>query len=88
MGRTAGRTFYTCLLKQGTPASKLCARSYDRLRVRGDPICKLLSSHDDFSVMQRLPPGVSVISQIRDPVQRFVSTYEFAVTVGSGVEAV
>ncbi|GBF98742.1 hypothetical protein Rsub_11291 [Raphidocelis subcapitata] len=82
--RTAGRTFHTCLLKQGVPASKRCPKSYDHLRIDvGLPSCRLLSSHDDFSVVQQLPPGTAVVTQLRDPVDRFLSAYEFAIEVAS-----
>mmetsp|Transcript_3570 Transcript_3570/g.8524 ORF Transcript_3570/g.8524 Transcript_3570/m.8524 type:complete len:513 (+) Transcript_3570:111-1649(+) len=82
--RTAGRTFFACFLKQATPPSKRCAKSYDILRlnvsVEG---CGLLSSHDDYSVTAVLPPTATVITQIRDPVDRVLSAYEFAVEVAS-----
>jgi hypothetical protein len=81
--RTAGRTFHTCLLKQGTPPAERCPKSYDHLRIDVQiPSCKLLSSHDDFSVVQALPPGTAVVTQLREPVERFLSAYEFAVEVG------
>jgi len=84
--RTAGRTFHTCLLKQGVPPAKRCPKSYDHLRIDVElPDCKLLSSHDDFSVVQQLPRGTAVVTQLRDPVERFLSAYEFAVEVGVGV---
>ena len=47
------------------------------------PNCDLLSSHDDFSVVSMLPDNVSVLSHIRDPVDRFLSAYEFAVEVAA-----
>jgi hypothetical protein len=82
--RTAGRTFHSCLLKLGTPASKRCPRAYDHLRIDFDvPNCALLSSHDDFSVVERLPPNTAVVSQLRDPVDRFLSAYEFAIEVAA-----
>ena len=39
------------------------------------------SSHDDFSVVAMLPEDVAVLSHLRDPVDRFLSAYEFAVEV-------
>ncbi|KAG2444547.1 hypothetical protein HXX76_001293 [Chlamydomonas incerta] len=47
------------------------------------PHCYLLSSHDDFSVVSMLPPDVAVINQLRDPLDRFLSAYEFAIEVAS-----
>jgi hypothetical protein len=47
------------------------------------PNCHLLSSHDDFSVVQKLPPNTAVVNQLRDPVDRVLSAYEFAVEVAA-----
>ena len=82
--RTAGRTFHSCLLKVGTPPSKRCPKAYDHLRLNVTvPNCYLLSSHDDFSVVSMLPENVAVLTQIRDPVDRFLSAYEFAIEVAA-----
>jgi hypothetical protein len=81
---TAGRTFHTCLLRLGTPPAARCPKSYDRL-TPADTLsnCTLLSSHDDFSAVQSLPAGrVAVVTQLRDPLERFLSAYEFAIEVG------
>lgn len=81
--RTAGRTYNSCFLKQAFPPSQRCARSYDRLRYNVSlPSCKLLSSHDDFSIVSLLPPDAEVITQLRDPLDRIISAYEFANEVG------
>ncbi len=59
-----------------------CPNSWDHLgRVSMDlPNCSLLVSHDDFSVVSKLPEGNTVVfSHIRDPVERFLSAYEFAI---------
>jgi hypothetical protein len=82
--RTGGRTFHMCFLKYAFPASKRCPKAYDHLRINLTlPNCNLLSSHDDFSVVENLPDEASVISQMRDPVDRFLSAYEFAVEVAA-----
>lgn len=82
--RTAGRTFYSCLLRIGTPGRRRCPKAYDHLRINTElPQCYLLSSHDDFSVVEQLPPDTAVISQLRDPVQRVLSAYEFAIEVAA-----
>ncbi|KAL6765032.1 hypothetical protein V8C86DRAFT_1223852 [Haematococcus lacustris] len=81
--RTAGRTFHACLLKLGTPPSKRCPKAYDHLRINMTlPNCNLLSSHDDFSVVSMLPDNVAVLTHLRDPIDRFMSAYEFAIEVG------
>eukprot|EP00798_Chlamydomonas_sp_ICE-L_P026326 gene26326-17421_t len=78
--RTAGRTFETCFMKPATPSAARCTKAYDHLRLNmSHPDCKLLSSHDDFSVVALLPPQTVVITHLRDPIDRFLSAYEFAV---------
>ena len=48
------------------PPSKRCAKSYDVLRLDlSVPACGLLSSHDDFSVVDNLPEDAAVITQVR-----------------------
>lgn len=82
--RTAGRTFHSCLLKMATPPARRCPKAYDHLRLNFSvPNCYLLSSHDDFSVVSMLPDNVAVLSQVRDPVDRFLSAYEFAIEVAA-----
>ena len=82
--RTAGRTFSACFLKLGTPPSKRCPKAYDHLRMDpAAPHCTMLSSHDDFSIVSMLPDDVSVLSHFRDPIDRFLSAYEFAIGVAS-----
>jgi hypothetical protein len=63
--RTAGRTFHTCLLQLGTPQQQRCNKKYDQ-RLNGTEVeqCHMLSSHDDFSIMQQLPPDTAVVSQV------------------------
>lgn len=66
--RTGGRTFHMCFLKYAFPASKRCPKAYDHLRINLTvPNCNLLSSHDDFSVVESLPDGASVIHQVPHP---------------------
>lgn len=47
--------------------------------------CRLLATHDDYSMTQRLPPGTKtfVTSLFRDPVDRVMSTYEFAAHIAA-----
>ncbi len=83
--RTAGRTFHSCLLKMGMHPGRRCPKAYDHLRITNmsTPNCYLLSSHDDFSVVSMLPDNVAVLTQVRDPVDRFLSAYEFAIEVAA-----
>ncbi|KAF5843318.1 hypothetical protein DUNSADRAFT_17895 [Dunaliella salina] len=82
--RTAGRTFHGCFLKLGTQPHKRCPKGYDHLRMdMSAPGCAMLSTHDDFSIVSLLPSDVAVLTHLRDPVDRVLSAYEFAVEVGS-----
>jgi hypothetical protein len=82
--RTAGRTFHSCFLKMGTTPQRRCPKAYDHLRLNmNEPNCNLLTSHDDFSVVSMLHENVSVISHIRDPQDRLLSAYEFAIEVAA-----
>lgn len=85
--RTAGRTLWSCFLKPGLPA-KRCAKSYDVLRFEaGSSNCGLLSSHDDYSMLHTvLPSGAAAITQLRDPLERILSAYEFTVEVAARFE--
>lgn len=47
------------------------------------PSCKLLSTHDDMSVLLKIPSRTSVVTNVRNPVDRVLSTYEFSVEVAA-----
>jgi hypothetical protein len=77
--RTAGGTL-NCLLRAAFAPQLRCPTAYKTLP--GASIlqnCTFVASHDDFSVMQRLPPGAAVITELRDPEDRVLSAYEFAI---------
>ena len=51
---------------QAHPPSKRCAKSYDVLRLdESMGSCGLLSSHDDYSVIDMLPPHGAIVTQLR-----------------------
>ncbi|KAL4457850.1 hypothetical protein ABPG75_012715 [Micractinium tetrahymenae] len=82
--RTAGKTYANCFLRSALPPSTRCAKSYDVVRLNvSAPDCQALISHDDFSISQWFPPGASTITQLRRPVDRLLSAYEFAVDVAA-----
>ncbi|KAK9168797.1 hypothetical protein Syun_000937 [Stephania yunnanensis] len=62
-----------------------CPRSYDKLRFDpSKPNCRLMSTHDDYSIMSRLPrEKTSVVTVLRSPVDRVFSSYEFSVEVAA-----
>ncbi|KAH6766282.1 tyrosylprotein sulfotransferase [Perilla frutescens var. hirtella] len=83
--RTGGRTYYHCFLKRLYSSSLECPRSYDKLRYNPRKSnCRLLTTHDDYSVMSKLPSErTSVMTILRDPIQRVFSTYEFSLEVAA-----
>lgn len=82
--RTAGRTYHQCFLKTAHPPSRRCAPSYDVLRLNiSYPGCNVLSSHDDISISDFYSPEGAVITQLRKPVDRVISAYEFAIDVAA-----
>ena len=46
-----------------------------------DPTCNLLATHDDYSLVERFDQQPRIVTMLRDPVSRFLSSYEFAVEV-------
>lgn len=82
--RTGGRTFHHCLLRHLYPKEQHCDRSYDRLRFNSSNHCRLLVNHDDYSILTRLPAeSTSVVTNVRHPVDRVFSAYEFSVEVAA-----
>ncbi|KAJ6309669.1 hypothetical protein OIU76_014580 [Salix suchowensis] len=83
--RTGGRTYFHCFLKRLYSNAQECPRSYDKLRF--DPSkqeCRLLATHDDYSMMSKLPrEKTSVVTILRNPVDRIFSTYEFSIEVAA-----
>ncbi|XP_062116517.1 protein-tyrosine sulfotransferase-like isoform X1 [Humulus lupulus] len=46
--------------------------------------CRLLVTHDDYSMVSKLPKqSMSVVTILRDPVDRVFSTYEFSIKVAA-----
>lgn len=46
--------------------------------------CRLLVTHDDYSMMSRLPmEKTSVVTILRNPIDRVFSTYEFSIEVAA-----
>jgi len=84
--RTAGRSFRKCFLGKAFPPSQRCENSYQGVSLNHtNPKCRLLSSHDDFSLLQRLPHETALMTQLRNPIQRVLSAYAFALEVSSRV---
>ncbi|PWA99758.1 heparan sulfate 6-sulfotransferase/Protein-tyrosine sulfotransferase [Artemisia annua] len=83
--RTGGRTYFYCFLKKLYSSSLECPRSYDKLRF--DPRkrnCRLLATHDDYSIMSKLArERTSVVTILRNPIDRVFSAYEFSVEVAA-----
>jgi len=76
--RTAGSTLLHCGLRPAFRPSERCGRSYDTLRV--DEACSLLASHHDWRLVEAQGTRAAlVVMQLREPVSRLLSAYEFAV---------
>ncbi|RZC76331.1 hypothetical protein C5167_000454 [Papaver somniferum] len=77
--RTGGRTYYYWQ-KYSVPDF----RGYYIVLARSKPDCRLLVTHDDYSIMSKLPKGrTSVVTILRNPIDRVFSTYEFSVEVAA-----
>jgi len=94
--RTAGRSAGSCLLRPAFAPSRRCQKSYDKLRLRSDDDCDYVSSHDDLSALYdalleedaaAFSRPLSVLSVIRDPVERFLSSYEMGLDTAAAVLA-
>ncbi|XP_075513573.1 protein-tyrosine sulfotransferase isoform X1 [Primulina tabacum] len=83
--RTGGRTYLHCFLKKLYSNSLECPRSYDKLRFNPRKTnCRLLSTHDDYSMISKFPmEKISVVTILRNPIDRIFSTYEFSVEVAA-----
>ncbi|XP_021745953.1 protein-tyrosine sulfotransferase-like isoform X2 [Chenopodium quinoa] len=83
--RTGGRTYFHCFLKKLYSSKLECPRSYDKLRFNPRKAhCRLLVTHDDYSMMTKLPQDkTSVVTILRNPVDRVFSTYEFSIEVAA-----
>lgn len=82
--RTGGRTYHQCLLRHLYPKEQHCDRSYDKLRFNSSNHCRLLVTHDDYSILKKLPAkSTSVVTNMRHPVDRIFSAYEFSVEVAA-----
>ncbi|KAK6926785.1 hypothetical protein RJ641_008504, partial [Dillenia turbinata] len=83
--RTGGRTYFHCFLKKLYSRSLECPRSYDKLRFNpSTQDCRLLATHDDYSFISKLPKEkTSVVTILREPIERILSTYEFSVEVAA-----
>ncbi|KVI09339.1 hypothetical protein Ccrd_012277, partial [Cynara cardunculus var. scolymus] len=83
--RTGGRTYFYCFLKKLYSSALECPRSYDKLRFDPrKPKCRLLATHDDYSIMSKLPrEKASVVTILRNPIDRVFSAYEFSIEVAA-----
>ena len=86
--RTAGKTYSSCFLSPSVPPSETCLPGYDRYRLPSSPDkCRYYSSHDDLSLVDQLSEKdrkrVEVVTQLRDPVSRVMSAYEFPIEVAA-----
>jgi hypothetical protein len=68
-------------------ASKFCFIFVSNFNLRrysvdvANPNCAMLATHDDYSLVERFAQQPRIVTMLRDPVARFLSSYEFAVEV-------
>nr|KAJ0221839.1 hypothetical protein LSAT_V11C200083730 [Lactuca sativa] len=81
--RNGGRTYFHCFLKKLYSSALECPQSYEKLRFNPHkPGCRLLVTHDDYSMMSKLPTEkTSVVTIFRNPIERVFSAYEFSIEV-------
>eukprot|EP00475_Leptophrys_vorax_P001941 TRINITY_DN11111_c0_g1_i1.p1 TRINITY_DN11111_c0_g1~~TRINITY_DN11111_c0_g1_i1.p1 ORF type:complete len:421 (+),score=9.10 TRINITY_DN11111_c0_g1_i1:77-1264(+) len=83
IARAGGRTYHQCLLATLMPQEVQCNMSYHVLRDDPSLGCRLLATHDDYSMTANLPPGAStgITTLFREPLDRVLSSYEFCVHI-------
>ena len=82
--RTAGRSYHFCFLKPAFERSKQCGNMYNGLDFDPNaPECDFLATHDDFSLVERFSSQPRVVTMLRSPYERVLSSYEFAIEVAA-----
>ena len=82
--RTAGRSFHWCFLKPSFDAKDLCGNQYTGVKLNPrDPNCSFLATHDDYSLVERFAAQPRVVTMLRKPSARVLSSYEFAIEVAA-----
>ncbi|CAN1833290.1 Protein-tyrosine sulfotransferase [Linum perenne] len=83
--RTGGRAYFHCFLRKLYSTADECPRSYDKLRFNPRKLrCRLMVNHDDYSMISKLPEErTSMVTILRNPVDRVFSTYEFSIEVAA-----
>ena len=88
--RTAGRSFHWCFLKPAFAPNALCGNQYMGVKMDpSDPRCHFLATHDDYSLVERFREQPRVVTMLRKPSSRALSSYEFSIEVAArsfGVE--
>ncbi|EPS66270.1 hypothetical protein M569_08507, partial [Genlisea aurea] len=83
--RTGGRSYLFCSLEKLYSKSQRCPHSYEELKF--DPRaqhCRLISTHDDYSLISKFgSENTSVVTILRDPIDRVFSTFEFSVELAA-----
>jgi len=82
--RTAGRSFHWCFLKPSFKDHELCGNQYTGLRIDPrEPTCDFLATHDDYSLIERFTEQPRVVTMLRKPSARALSSYEFSIEVAA-----
>lgn len=91
--RVSGRTLNNCFMRAMFKTPDKCFDDYgNNAHETSGPLndfgyhCKLRASHHDLSFVESLPKDAAVFTQIRDPVGRVISSYEFSARVSIRTE--
>ena len=91
--RSGGRVVHKCLLQFAHEPAERCPEQYAKggdaeagdagAANATDNACVYVSSRQDLSLLHDLPATTAVFTQLRDPVDRVVSAYEYAIEVAA-----
>jgi len=82
--RTAGLSFHWCFLKPSFEPRDLCGNQYTGVKLDPrHPNCSFLATHDDYSLVERFVEQPRVVTMLRKPSARVLSSYEFAIEVAA-----
>ena len=78
------KKFSLVFLKPAFAPNALCGNQYMGVKMDpSDPRCHFLATHDDYSLVERFREQPRVVTMLRKPSSRALSSYEFSIEVAS-----